>query len=478
MSQSKIQQLTKMWGNWIADVSALPAIWERNVRYFVWPVDWYTEYLRDESTSAYIKAVDGSNDWKLWGNAVTSEQKIWTTTNFALPFVTNNIEAGRFTTGRQLLVWLTTEAGWYTWVVRAGTADVVTMGQNAGARIAMGTVWWVAAYMEFGAYNWVNQIDTKARDFRIYSTNATSAFSILQGNWWTGIGTNTPVTALQVQKSTAATNPPNTTWTLQSWWHIMRIGSLGNTATLDIGTTTTVSWLQSVNNTNLATNLELLLNPNGWNVGIGTISAPARLTISSWVSGFSWTRWINFNSTSTTVTPWGIALLGIDTIWFVRKVQWLQSRMVSIVTADTVVPNTPTAVTFNTDKLPSNWVISRSWSVFTTSEASMLEITVTAQVNRLATATQPFAMWIRLNGTTAVNNGTRLFNPNNNNVLDTVTFTEMLNVPAGTTFEIMIQSLDATAWVYQLEQTPWLGIGATERPASPALQVNIEWFYV
>ena len=92
-----------------------------------------------------------------------------------------------------------------------------------------------------------------------------------------GIGTTAPTSTLDVQKSfgggmpaTTGTSEPNA---------IMRLRSDGG-ATLDWGMIATGSaWIQPRYYTNLATNLNLLLNPNGGNVGIGTTTPAGILHI-------------------------------------------------------------------------------------------------------------------------------------------------------------------------------------------------------
>ena len=59
-------------------------------------------------------------------------------------------------------------------------------------------------------------------------------------------------------------------------------GSYGGA--MDMGTDGDASWLQSTDRNNLATVNPLLLNPNGGNVGIGTMSPVSKLDVNG---GFS-----------------------------------------------------------------------------------------------------------------------------------------------------------------------------------------------
>jgi len=86
-----------------------------------------------------------------------------------------------------------------------------------------------------------------------------------------GIGTTTPSLPLQVMAIGAAF--PATSGATQSVGGGFRLGRSAGNAILDIGTNAGSGvWLQSTNNSDLSINYNLLLNPNGGNVGIGTTS--------------------------------------------------------------------------------------------------------------------------------------------------------------------------------------------------------------
>lgn len=94
-----------------------------------------------------------------------------------------------------------------------------------------------------------------------------------------GVGVSSPQLPLTIGLGGGAN--PATSGSTQSSGGIARIGSSG-AATLDIGTLAAgATWLQATNVTNLATNYSLLLNPNGGNVGIGTLSAQTPLHVST-----------------------------------------------------------------------------------------------------------------------------------------------------------------------------------------------------
>ena len=107
----------------------------------------------------------------------------------------------------------------------------------------------------------------------LFNTDGNSYFN--GGNL--GIGTTSPTTKLDIDSD--ANSLPATSGTTQTG-NILRLNGAGST-TLDIGSDASAGkiWLQSVDNTNLATERILLLNPNGGNVGIGTDSPTAKLHV-------------------------------------------------------------------------------------------------------------------------------------------------------------------------------------------------------
>jgi hypothetical protein len=100
-------------------------------------------------------------------------------------------------------------------------------------------------------------------------------------NAQTGIGTTTPVNKLQVETNTAdpaiSGNAANGN---------LRLSGTTGSHVLDFGlsSSSTYSWLQSRSRTNYATNFNLILNPNGGNVGIGATSPLDRIVIGAAVA--------------------------------------------------------------------------------------------------------------------------------------------------------------------------------------------------
>ena len=92
----------------------------------------------------------------------------------------------------------------------------------------------------------------------------------------TGIGTTTPVNKFQVETSLA--EPATTGATANG--NLRLSGSTGSHV-LDFGLSSaaTYSWIQSRSKSNYTTNYNLILNPNGGNVGIGTLTPTAKLNL-------------------------------------------------------------------------------------------------------------------------------------------------------------------------------------------------------
>lgn len=92
----------------------------------------------------------------------------------------------------------------------------------------------------------------------------------------TGIGTTTPVNKFQVETTLA---DPSTSGTAANG--NFRLSGTTGSHVLDFGLSlsATYSWLQSRSRSNYGSNFNLVLNPNGGNVGIGTTLPTARLNI-------------------------------------------------------------------------------------------------------------------------------------------------------------------------------------------------------
>jgi hypothetical protein len=110
------------------------------------------------------------------------------------------------------------------------------------------------------------------------SVNSSQQIGISTGGYGGAIATNF---RLEIVGMAGSNTGPATTGTTQDTSAVVRIRPGGGfTAALDIGSGGgTGAWIQSTDTANLATNYALLLNPNGGNVGIGTISPTQKLHV-------------------------------------------------------------------------------------------------------------------------------------------------------------------------------------------------------
>ncbi len=101
-------------------------------------------------------------------------------------------------------------------------------------------------------------------------------FLCFSGIAQTGIGTTVPVNKFQVETTTA---DPATSGNAANG--NLRLSGTTGSHVLDFGlsSSSNYSWLQSRSRSNYGTSFNLILNPNGGNVGIGTILPTARLNI-------------------------------------------------------------------------------------------------------------------------------------------------------------------------------------------------------
>lgn len=110
-------------------------------------------------------------------------------------------------------------------------------------------------------------------DLRFYANN--SAYMTLTSAGNVGIGTTSPGAKLDV-KATSAAYPPSSGTTQTGGFSVGYSGGNGITT---IGNNGGVGWIQATSAIDLSQKFNLLLNPNGGNVGIGTTNPQATLNL-------------------------------------------------------------------------------------------------------------------------------------------------------------------------------------------------------
>lgn len=144
-------------------------------------------------------------------------------------------------------------------------------------------------------------------------------FQVFILNAQTGIGTTSPVNKFEVVS--AAADPLNTA--VSSANGILRVGTNPGSHILDFGlsSTATYAWLQARLKSNYSTPYILAINPNGGNVGIGSVSPSSTLTVGNAAGTISGDLTLN---PSTTQFEGGQitlkkSLVGSTTDWFIDQ---------------------------------------------------------------------------------------------------------------------------------------------------------------
>ena len=175
----------------------------------------------------------------------------------------------------------------------AGNGTSVGLNVGAGKTLAVAgtlTVTGAASTIDATAIG-ATTPDTGAFTSLAYSTTLTGGTGIVNlgsGQFYkdasglVGIGTASPTVKLQVTTAAAAALPASSGTTL-SVGTLIRLGTSSDSAggIGTIGLATNQMWIQVTDSTNLATGNQLLLNPNGGNVGIGTSSPTKPVTVKS-----------------------------------------------------------------------------------------------------------------------------------------------------------------------------------------------------
>lgn len=153
-----------------------------------------------------------------------------------------------------------------------------------GPRLKLGTPGTLNQFFEIGAWNNINNFDTKARDLNFFSTSAANILYLSQSNGRVGINNSTPVGRFIVDDKSYISTIPTTATNLQDNTSFRPHTRFQNTSgannnALSLYSTTT-AWGIQAHNYSTGTGLPLLLQPGGGNVGIGATTSPGyRLTV-------------------------------------------------------------------------------------------------------------------------------------------------------------------------------------------------------
>jgi len=166
-----------------------------------------------------------------------------------------------------------------------GTDHSFTMDptDGTGPRIKLGTIATPNSFFEIGAWNAINNFDSKARDLNFMSTSAANILYLRQATGYVGINTNNPLGRFVVDDRSYISTLPTTTANLMDNSTFRPLVRFQNTSgvnnnALSLFSTTSAFSLQS-HNYSLGTSLPLLLQTAGGNVGIGTTNPTNRLFV-------------------------------------------------------------------------------------------------------------------------------------------------------------------------------------------------------
>ena len=115
----------------------------------------------------------------------------------------------------------------------------------------------------------------------IFRTNGTNERLRITSDGKVGLGTSVPEAPVHI--SSAGNGLPATTGTTQAHGSL-RIGGSATTGCIDMGPNSLNPWIQATDRTDLSQTYNLLLNPNGGNVGLGSSSADAQLCVAATAS--------------------------------------------------------------------------------------------------------------------------------------------------------------------------------------------------
>ena len=155
-----------------------------------------------------------------------------------------------------------------------------------GPRLKLGIPTNTNLFFELGAWNNVNNFDTKARDFNIYSTALSNILYLKNSNGYVGIATSSPQTTMDISPSSGASS--------------LTIGTVGTSSTEQV-------------NINFATKYDRTsgmgtTNNRGWQLGARGNGWPSPQTNALYASYWNGTDWLQ----PFTILPNGNVGIGIS----------------------------------------------------------------------------------------------------------------------------------------------------------------------
>ncbi len=167
-----------------------------------------------------------------------------------------------------------------------GTSHAFTIDpvDATGPRLKLGTPSSISQFFEIGAWNNINNFDTKARDLNFYSTAAANILYLSNSNGRVGINNTSPLGRLVIDDKSYISTIPTTSANLMDNTGYRPHTRFQNTSGVNNNAlsmySTTGQWALQAHNYSTGASLPLLLQPAGGNVGIGGTTSPGnRLTV-------------------------------------------------------------------------------------------------------------------------------------------------------------------------------------------------------
>lgn len=163
-----------------------------------------------------------------------------------------------------------------------GNGNVFTVDptQGGGPRLMLGTTVAPNNYFELGAYNSINNFDTKGRDFNIFSTAAANILYLRNATGRVGINTSTPLGRFVVDDKSYISALPLSVYNLSDNSTFRPHTRFQNTVGADNNGlsiySTTAAWAMQSHNYSTGAVLPLIFQPAGGNVGVGITTPSAR----------------------------------------------------------------------------------------------------------------------------------------------------------------------------------------------------------
>lgn len=213
----------------------------------------------------------------------------------------------------------------YLKAIANGNTFMIDPTDGGGPRLKLGPIATPSGYFEIGAYNSINNFDTKSRDLKLFSSASPNAFYIKNDTGNIGIGTNNPISSFSnaaagtnfVSSNNSVQGSKGIAWAASNTGYVTSLynsnnvlGSNGLQVKVANNSNSTIAFEVGQNTTLSGTSTPLFDVLGNGNVGIGTNAPSAKLEITSGTAGNSGLKFTNLNSASSSI--FGNKFLSLD----------------------------------------------------------------------------------------------------------------------------------------------------------------------